>query len=77
MLLQAQDLCVLVRQIVCGLPCTIAKLEAETYADYQQMGRFTLRDKVRDPYVSSADILLMSGQGNTIAIGKITKLITE
>jgi peptide chain release factor subunit 3 len=31
----------------------------ETYADYQQLGRFTLRD-----------------QGQTIAIGKVTKLIT-
>ncbi|KAL8785409.1 MAG: hypothetical protein Q9195_008644 [Heterodermia aff. obscurata] len=32
----------------------------ETYADYPQMGRFTLRDK-----------------GNTIAIGKVTRLITD
>jgi peptide chain release factor subunit 3 len=32
----------------------------ETYEDYQQMGRFTLRD-----------------QGQTIAIGKVTKLITD
>lgn len=44
----------------------IARLEAassvpiETYADYQQLGRFTLRD-----------------QGQTIAIGKVTKLILD
>ncbi|KAI5807395.1 P-loop containing nucleoside triphosphate hydrolase protein [Peziza echinospora] len=44
----------------------IARLEATTsfplerYEDYQQLGRFTLRD-----------------QGQTIAIGKVTKLITD
>lgn len=44
----------------------IARLEAtasfplERYEDYQQLGRFTLRD-----------------QGQTIAIGKVTKLITD
>lgn len=44
----------------------IARLEVagmvplETYADHQQLGRFTLRD-----------------QGQTIAIGKVTKLIKE
>jgi peptide chain release factor subunit 3 len=32
----------------------------ETYADHQQLGRFTLRD-----------------QGQTIAIGKVTKLIKD
>ena len=45
---------------------TIVLIEAanrlclETYADYQQLGRFTLRD-----------------EGKTVAIGKITKLITD
>ena len=44
----------------------IAQLEAtssfpiERYEDYQQLGRFTLRD-----------------QGQTIAIGKVTKLIMD
>lgn len=37
---------------------TEAPVCVETYQDYQQLGRFTLRD-----------------QGQTIAIGKITKLL--
>jgi len=35
------------------------QVSLETYADHQQLGRFTLRD-----------------QGQTIAIGKVTKLIS-
>lgn len=49
----------------------------ERFEDYPQLGRFTLRDQVRtiDTYLHklSAD----STQGQTIAIGKITKLITS
>jgi len=51
--------------------------DAETYADYPQMGRFTLRDKVQSSVSVDAEIPLTLEQGNTIAIGKITKLITE
>ncbi|KAI8927710.1 P-loop containing nucleoside triphosphate hydrolase protein [Entophlyctis helioformis] len=39
---------------------TSAAVCVETYADYQQLGRFTLRD-----------------EGNTVAVGKVLKLITE
>lgn len=64
-----------------GLVCV------ERFEDYPQMGRFTLRDQVR--FLTQRvlmfstrcldDVLLTSGlgQGQTIAIGKITKLITE
>ena len=51
----------------------------EKYEDYAQMGRFTLRDQVHSPpYVRpplEANTLQLQGQ--TIAIGKITKLITD
>ena len=49
----------------------------ERFEDYPQLGRFTLRDQVRTHYsfqcISGSNIC----QGQTIAIGKITKLITE
>ena len=41
------------------------------------MGRFTLRDQVRQLGSLICDLLLTANQGQTIGIGKITRLITE
>ena len=51
----------------------------ERFEDYPQMGRFTLRDQVRilSSLEKKSDLLTPSIQGQTIAIGKITKLITS
>ena len=48
----------------------------EKFEDYPQLGRFTLRDQVRSVYHSILQLANVK-QGQTIAIGKITKLITE
>ena len=49
----------------------------ERFEDYPQMGRFTLRDQVGCFLVQTFSLPLMTFQGQTIAIGKVTKLITE
>ena len=55
----------------------------ERYEEYPQMGRFTLRDQVSSSLsfsrflVFEAELNMGFSQGQTIAIGKITKLITE
>ena len=57
------------------------KVCVERYEDYAQMGRFTLRDQVCLSCPSHdhrfVDELTRILQGQTIAIGKITKLITD
>ncbi|KAF4630667.1 translation elongation factor 1-alpha (TEF) [Cudoniella acicularis] len=47
----------------------------ERFEDYQQLGRFTLRDQVSKQILKSMS-QTNEPQGQTIAIGKITKLIT-
>lgn len=49
----------------------------EKFEDYNQMGRFTLRDQVRDAFPIDFRLcrLIVPSQGQTIAIGMITKLI--
>jgi peptide chain release factor subunit 3 len=53
----------------------------ERFEDYPQMGRFTLRDQVGAIYlrIQFYEIVYANNylQGQTIAIGKITKLLTE
>ena len=54
------------------------KVCVERYEDYAQMGRFTLRDQVRIAHDLPLSLPTEAFiQGQTIAIGKITKLITE
>ena len=53
----------------------------ERFEDYPQLGRFTLRDQVRSLLSANLISITCTGansfiQGQTIAIGKITKLIT-
>ena len=49
----------------------------ERFEDYAQMGRFTLRDQVCCTLLSLGVLTNAIVQGQTIAIGKITKLITD
>ena len=50
----------------------------ERFEDYPQLGRFTLRDQVRNTFPTChIDFRANVLKGQTIAIGKITKLITS
>jgi peptide chain release factor subunit 3 len=49
----------------------------ERFEDYPQLGRFTLRDQVRDVILHVRVLNANLFKGQTIAIGKITKLITS
>ena len=53
------------------------KVCVEKYEDYAQMGRFTLRDQVCCGQPSGRHKANHLCQGQTIAIGKITRLITD
>lgn len=50
----------------------------ERFADYPQLGRFTLRDEGQYIYNLFINLILTSNpfsSGKTVAIGKITKII--
>jgi peptide chain release factor subunit 3 len=57
---------------------TSAPICIEKFSDYKMLGRFTLRDegeRSRGPLAVSE--VLTDGAGKTVAIGKVTKLLTS